>query len=305
MKETNPVPEFEAILFDACKAASKVLLEFYNPVSFMIGPRRTRRLGVIDKDPRDPRTIVTAADIASEKTLVYSISRKADCSFLSEECGTLASKHGSEFRVIIDSLDGTKNFIQGSNGLFGINVGVERNGEPFAGAIALPYFDEILIAQVGRGVVLRRMRKTGAPQSLEKVVRTHSVPLPLKKARVYIGRGAGKLGVLARPPLTNLFRTVNEGISYASSAIGIAAVALRRIDGLVLPGQKHWDIAGGLSILKELGGYYALWRGGWKSEIGHADLAKSTPDSMFDIAMAVDRELFLEITARIRSDRRK
>src|SRR5205814_523970 len=116
------------------------------------------------KDYSDPRTIVSAADLASEEVVFSVLRPRLNCSFLSEERGETYANGQSEYRIIVDPLDGSKNFAQNSLGLFGISIGVEKNDHLLAGAIYLPYFRELLAGERGRGVYFGTLDGAGQLQ---------------------------------------------------------------------------------------------------------------------------------------------
>ncbi|MBQ3605674.1 MAG: inositol monophosphatase, partial [Muribaculaceae bacterium] len=92
--------------------------------------------------------IVTEADKASEQVIINNINRTyPQHAILSEEMGGNAIE--SDYRWIIDPLDGTTNF---SNGLplFSVSIAVEYRGEVIVGVVYAPYLDEMFHA-VKRG----------------------------------------------------------------------------------------------------------------------------------------------------------
>lgn len=278
------------LLTEACTTAGDVVLGDYrsshNEVSIHV------------KDPTDPRTLVNAADLASEQAIVSVLQRRLSCTFLSEELGETFVNGPSQYRVIVDPLDGSKNFAQHSLGLFGISVGVEKAGHLFAGAIYLPYFQELLLAERGRGVYFGILESSRNIQfhSLDLAMVTSS-EFPLNRARISIARGTAPPSILSRPPIATLLGSCNESINYASCSVGLASVALNRIDALVLPSQKYWDIAAGVVILQELAFSVGIWRNEWRDEIDEADLACAGASDCFDIVAAGNSDLFNQIVS--------
>lgn len=284
------------LLAIAADSAARTVMRYYlrNPVGER-SEKREDKLHPLEKDTSDPRTVVSKADLASEKVIFSILRRKLNCTFLSEEAGGLPGDPEAEFRAVIDSLDGSRNFLQGSNGLFGIAIGIERLGSLIGGAIALPYFDELLIAERGRGVYLKSSKETEERGHQKKVSKPAKMPATLAMARINIARGAAESKVLAEPPLSRILQTANESVNYASSAVAFASVALGRIDGLILPHQRYWDFAAGAVIIKELGGQFEVWRDNWRNQVEESELASATQESYFDIAAALHPVLFQEI----------
>ena len=149
----EPIVDLLDLLRSAAENATRAARRYYSPYPAGDEPSiRENRLQATEKDETDPRTVVSKADLDSEKIIFSTLRGKLDCAFLSEEAGALPGGPQTEYRVIIDSLDGSRNFVRGSNGLFGISIAIEHRGWLVAGALALPYFDEILVVERGKGV---------------------------------------------------------------------------------------------------------------------------------------------------------
>lgn len=263
----------------------------------------SKKLDSSEKDPSDPRTVVSLADLESEKSIISTLRNKLHCNFLSEEAGELIENENAEYRVVIDSLDGSKNYINGAMGLFGVSIGLEKDNQLVAGAIYLPYFGELLLAQKNEGAFIRwhansqasRLARLNTPQiGQEKVA--------LNNARICIGRGAAEASVLSRPPLSSLMGSCNEAVNYASCTVGLASVALGRIDALVLPGQKYWDFAGGYPIFHEIGAFFGVWRDSWCYRVDEKTLTMASSSDYFDIVAARDRSLFNQIVDMLNNE---
>jgi myo-inositol-1(or 4)-monophosphatase len=284
------------ILSIASGKASRCVRGYYSPYPWAHGTRnRKGLLQPTEKDATDPRTVVSRADLASEQIILSALRRELNCAFLSEEAGAFPGDTDTGFRVIIDSLDGSKNFLQGCNGLFGIAIGVERWGSLVAGAITLPYFGELLVAERGRGVQFSLLDHTRNQERPRPISRPRMMPATLARSRINIARGAADSKVLAEPPLSRVIKSANESVNYASSAVAFAAVALGRIDGLVLPRQRYWDFAAGAVIIKELGGEFEAWRDNWRTRVQGSELALATQESYYDVVAALHPALFREI----------
>ena len=270
---------------------------YYSPVPDQLGNEsasgtpRSRT-----KEPNDPRTLVTEADLRSEKIIIRRLSKGLNCSFLAEEAGIVLGKHGAIFRVVVDPLDGSMNFAHGSLGLFGISIGVERLGKLVAGAIALPYFNEVVIATRGMGV-FRASLTSSRVNSLRRVElsRPGRPAINLTSARICLARGSAPAETMTRPPLSNVLAAANEAVNYASCVVALSSLILGRIDGLMIAKQRYWDFAAGFAILVELGGVVGVWQHGWSRRLALSDLASADPQSYYDIAATADPTLFCEI----------
>jgi myo-inositol-1(or 4)-monophosphatase len=99
--------------------------------------------------PEDNNQVLTATDIEIGELIVSRAkSEYPNWNIIDEEAGVI--DNGSEYTWVIDPIDGTSNFANGVH-TYGIMIGLLREGTPMAGGIALPYFDEIYVAEKGKG----------------------------------------------------------------------------------------------------------------------------------------------------------
>ena len=100
--------------------------------------------------------LVTQIDKKAEDIIISKIKKQyPDHDFLAEESGS--HKKQSEYRWIIDPLDGTLNFTHGMP-LFSVSIGVEKKGEVIAGVVYEPNLGELFTAEKGRGAYLNKKR---------------------------------------------------------------------------------------------------------------------------------------------------
>jgi fructose-1,6-bisphosphatase/inositol monophosphatase family enzyme len=204
---TEGAPDLIALLYETCIIGASALMRHDQNVGSNT-PDRIKALAPTQKDPTDPRTVVTQADLESERAIVAYLSGKLHCSFLSEEAGSIKPKRPSPFRAIVDSLDGSKNFLAGSLGLYAISIALEHNGDLVAGAVALPRFNRALIAERGRGVFLVTLDGTESPSSSHQLKIGGSEEVTLNRARLYVSRGSGAATSLLEAPLSDVLRNV-------------------------------------------------------------------------------------------------
>ena len=186
------------------------------------------------------KNLVTEIDKKSEE-LVVSIIRKhfPGHDILAEESG---SEHGkqSEYRWIIDPLDGTTNFTHGLP-IYCVSIGLERKGEVIAGVIYDPNLDELFSAEKGRGAFLngRRLRVSQTP-SLNQSLLVSGFPYNVSEN-----------------PDNCLEHFVNfviecQGVRrMGSAAIDLAYVAAGRYDGFWEVHLNAWDMAAGVILIRE------------------------------------------------------
>ena len=138
------------VMIKACLKASKIIIRDFGEIE---------KLQVSLKGPGD---FVTTSDKKVEEILIDELSKaRPDYQILSEESGAIEKKE-SEFKWIIDPIDGTFNFLHGVPH-FCISVALEKNKEIIAGIIYDPIKDELFAAEKGEGSYLNnyRMRVSG------------------------------------------------------------------------------------------------------------------------------------------------
>ncbi len=154
-------------------------------------------------------------------------------------------------RWIVDPLDGTTNFLHGIPH-FAISIALERDAEIVAGLIYDPVRDEMYSAEKGLGAFVndRRLRVSGRRQLAEAVIGT--------------GMPFGTRG--DRPTYLATLAAAMAGTSgvrrMGAAALDLAYVAAGRFDGFWEFGLAPWDIAAGLLLVREAGGYVSDLSGG-------------------------------------------
>ena len=192
---------------------------------------------------KGPADFVSAADTKAEKTLREALHKaRPGYSFLMEEGGEIET--GSEHRWIIDPLDGTTNFLHGMP-LFAVSLALERRGELIAGVIYNPATEELFTAEKGRGAFVndRRMR-VGARHRLEDCLIATGIPALNRR-----GHGAS----LFRQ--RDIMGKVAGMRATGSAALNLAWTAAGRFDGYFEEGLQPWDMAAGMLMVREAGGY--------------------------------------------------
>ena len=200
---------------------------------------------------KGPGDFVSTADLRAERTLRNELKRaRPGYALLFEEGG---AEEGSDphHRWIVDPLDGTTNFLHGIPH-FAISIALERDGEIIAGVIYEPTRDEMFWAEKGVGAYLndRRLRVSARRQLSEAVIGT-GIP--------FEGRGdhPSYISTLAR------VMAATAGVRrLGAAALDLAYVAAGRYDGFWEFGLSPWDIAAGLLLVREAGGFVSDFRGG-------------------------------------------
>ncbi len=193
---------------------------------------------------KGPGDFVSNADMKAEK-IVYEHLKKArpDYGFLMEESGDEKGAD-AQHRWIVDPLDGTTNFLHGIP-LFAVSIALERQGQIVAGVIYNPVMDELYSAERGSGAFLndRRLRVAGRTNFPDTVLGT-GVP--------HLGRGDH--GVFLKE-LRHIMGEVSGIRRLGAASLDLAWVASGRLDGFWEHGLSAWDIAAGLLMIREAGGF--------------------------------------------------
>ncbi len=193
---------------------------------------------------KGPGDYVSAADRRAEQIVLQELSRaRPGYAFLAEESGATAGDD-DQHRFLVDPLDGTTNFLHGIP-IFAVSIGLERQGQLVAAVVYNPAMDELFTAERGGGAFLndRRLR-VAARRSMSDAVIATGIP--------HLGRGDhGRSLVELRHVMADC-----SGIRRAgSAALDLAWVAAGRYDGFWERGLSPWDIAAGVLLVREAGGF--------------------------------------------------
>jgi len=186
--------------------------------------------------------LVTEADHAAEKAIIDTIRADFPGHFiLSEESGELVMD--SEYKWIIDPIDGTVNFANGIP-LCCVSIGLEKAGEMILGTVYNPVMNEMFFAQKGFGASLND-KKIEVSEKTEVIKSCLVTGFPYK----YLDEPNGPLQVFER--------FIRKGVPVrrlGSAAIDLCWVAAGRFDGFYEHDLKAWDSAAGYLIVEEAGG---------------------------------------------------
>lgn len=202
---------------------------------------------------KGPADFVSAADTRAEQVLRAELSRaRPDYGFLMEEAGALAGKD-ERHRWLVDPLDGTLNFLHGLPH-FAISIALERDGEVVSALIYDPLRDEMFVAEKGAGAFVndRRLRVSARTRLIDSVMAT-GIP--------FAGRRRHRAWLEMLDAVVNSVAGVRR---FGSAALDLAYVAAGRYEGFWETGLSPWDIAAGVLIVREAGGYVSEVEGGHK-----------------------------------------
>ena len=226
----NNSPQFN-LMYKACMKASKVLIRDFGEIE---------KLQVLEKGPGD---FVTASDKRVEKIIMKEL-EKSEYSILSEETGVVEGKDKDK-RWIIDPIDGTFNFL---NGLphFAISVAYEEKSEIISGIIFDPIKNEMFFAEKGKGAYLNNSRiRVSNKSDFKNACLVTGGPKFTSKKREFIFEEYQKVS-------TEVHGHIRKS---GSAALDLAYVAAGRFDGYWQREINYWDIAAGLILIRESGGF--------------------------------------------------
>ena len=226
------------VMVKACRKAAKKLIRDFGEIE---------KLQVSIKGPGD---FVSASDKKVEEIIIDELKKaRPNYSFLSEEIGEI--NNDENYRWIIDPIDGTSNFLHGIPH-FAISIGLEQNKEIISGIIYDPIKDEMFVAEKGSGAFLNNQRiRVSARSKLEDCMISTGGPsyksidkdFDFEKYKIFASK---------------IYTPIRK---MGSAALDMAYVAAGRFDGFWQRNLKYWDIAAGIVIVKEAGGYVTDFKG--------------------------------------------
>ena len=226
------------VMVKACRKAAKTLIRDFGEIE---------KLQVSVKGPGD---FVSTSDKNVETIIINELEKaRPDYSILSEKFGEV--KKNEEFRWVIDPIDGTANFLHGIPH-FAISIGLEKNNEIISGIIFDPIKDEMFAAEKGNGSYLNNQRmRVAARSKLEDCVIFTGGPKNQANDRDLSLEEYKKFSSKVHIPIRKM----------GSAALDMAYVAAGRSDGFWHRNLNYWDIAAGIIIVKEAGGFVTDYEG--------------------------------------------
>lgn len=216
-------------LIEATRAGAEQLVHFYDKEY-----KVSHKEGV--------NNLVTEADHASEAAIIQTIRQHFPGHFiLSEETGEIVQD--SEYKWIIDPIDGTINFSKGIP-ICCVSIGVEKNGQVVLGAVYSPFLNEFFLAERGNGATLN-----------DQPIHVSEEDAVIKSCLVtgfpytYLETPNGPLQVFER--------LIRKGVPVrrlGSAALDLCWVACGRFDGFYEHKLQAWDSAAGFLMVEEAGG---------------------------------------------------
>lgn len=223
---------YDAFIKEQLEAAAKLAQSYFGKVS------GTTKEG-------DNNQVLTEADVATGKLLVAAIQREfPGHNVIDEEAGVIDK--GSNFTWVVDPIDGTSNFANGSP-LYGVMMGLLDGGTPIAGGIALPSFNEIYVAEKGKSAFCNGERIS---VTSETVLSNCLVAYGIDGHQENPQQTRDEATLLAEIVLgIRNMRSNNSIFDTALVAKGVYAAGLNR-------SSKIWDNVAQQIVIEEAGGVY-------------------------------------------------
>ena len=221
-----------------CRKAAKILIRDFGEIENL------------QVSLKGPGNFVTASDLKVEKILVDELQKaRPTYSILSEEVGQI--NNDESFKWIIDPIDGTSNFLHGIPH-FAISIGLEHDKEIICGIIYDPIKDEIFTAEKGNGAYLnnKRMRVSSRSKLKDCIICTGGHKRDSKDRELALEE--------YKKFSSKIFIPIRK---FGSASLDMAYVAAGRCDGYWQRDLSYWDIAAGIILVKESGGFVTDFNG--------------------------------------------
>ncbi|TAK04164.1 inositol monophosphatase [Patescibacteria group bacterium] len=193
---------------------------------------------------------VSEVDLASNRLILRRLAKAfPDDHLLSEESDRAPMEIGDGRTWIIDPLDGTTNYINGIP-LFAVAIARVKDRVTELSVIYDPIHDEMFTAERGKGAFLNGKRIRVTRRSV-----AHG-------AMFLAGRGyRNRDRAVHRNIVTALELSMPYFRRLGSATIMLTSVAAGRADAVILTGDKPWDTAAGVLLVKEAGGRVTTYDG--------------------------------------------
>jgi len=234
---------FVNVCLDAAQRGAEALLDWQD------------RFEAREKGPRD---MVSQADLAAQEAIRECILNSfPDHDFLSEEDAADRKSQGlpaiterkSEYRWVVDPLDGTTNYIHHMPG-WAVSIALQKGSNIELGVVYDPLSKETYVAERGKGALLngKRLKSSGCT-ALDKALVAVSFSAHVPRDSPEIRRFVEVL--LASQSVRRL----------GSAALNLCYVAAGRLDAYFATSVAIWDVAAGLLIAEEAGGKMTAFDG--------------------------------------------
>ena len=227
------------LLHEIAETTEKIALEYFTKVDLNVQYKK-------DNSP------VSEADQKIEQWVRDFMAKKNPCvGLFGEEYGEDTNK---ELRLIIDPIDGTRNFIRGVP-IFATLLGIEQNGEIIAGLVSAPGLKTRWFAEKGQGAFM-----TNAFTGQKKQIAVSKIA-DLSKAQLFHSSLSGnEIRDTMKPALISIINATERQRGFGDFYQHVL-VAQGSGEAAVDPHVQPWDIAPMSIILKEAGGELVTFTG--------------------------------------------
>ena len=207
--------------------------------------------GRIEAREKSPKDLVTEADLASQQVIQETLlDAFPDHLFLGEEDGAINGKAtepinllGDSYCWVVDPLDGTVNYVHGLQP-FAVSIALMQHGRPVVGVIYDPLYEECYTAELDQGAQLNaEPLQTSECESLDQGLVAASFPPD-------VPRGAEEI-----TQFVEMLHQTQALRRLGSAALNLCYLAAGRLDAYWATSPKVWDIAAGVLLVREAGGY--------------------------------------------------
>ncbi|MFC2134398.1 inositol monophosphatase family protein [Bacteroidota bacterium] len=207
--------------------AGKLIMDYYKKQNFSV------------KDKGGFKNYVTDADTAAEKLIMGELTKAfPDYGFIGEETFD-GKKVDKEFVWIVDPLDGTRNFVEGTD-QFGVMIGLAHKGKPVLGVVYMPFYDYLYYAEKGKGAFCNGKKINVSNRSFEESEFT---------CQTYIINDEEIQGLYDKVTNKEIYVAGSAGFKICLISQGEFDIFLTKKKFL-----KEWDLCGPMAILEEAGG---------------------------------------------------
>lgn len=192
--------------------------------------------------------VVTRADRESEEFIVRSILERYPTHAILGEEGGARGDAASEWRWVVDPLDGTTNYSQGLP-VFCVSIALQYRGETVVGVVYAPYLRELFTAVRGGGAWCRR--GDGEPVRLHVSTKQRldcsvvATGFPYDKSENPDNNSDNVARIL--PHLRDVRR-------MGAAAYDLSCVAAAMLDGFWELNLHEWDVCAASLLVIEAGG---------------------------------------------------
>ena len=237
------INKIKKVAIRAVKKSGKMLLREYKSFD-----RGTIKL-------KSHHEILTRADLLSEEIIINEVKENFPThGILSEEKGRMEG--ASDYLWIIDPVDGTTNFSM-HNPLWSISLAVAFKSGIILGIVYAPVLNELYIGELGRGA---KLVSSVTPFRTGNKIKASNI------------KGGKVLSTFCHGREEKYVRKAIKYYQYqklhaldcrqlGSAALELAYVACGRIESIMIPGANSWDVAAGVLLVREAGGWVTDFSG--------------------------------------------